>query len=133
MEVMKMYYIPQTVEEALSLLQENEGSARLIAGGTDLMLQLRAQKIETKALVDLTKISSLSYIVEEDGWLKIRALTTHAELAASPLTQAKALVLAEAAASIGSPQIRSVATIGGNVISAQPAADATIALLVCPE
>jgi carbon-monoxide dehydrogenase medium subunit len=123
------YHVPQTVTEALTLLAENEGNARVIAGGTDLMLQIRAREIKVSALVDLSAIKGLSGISEEDGWIKIGALTTHAQLAASPLIQARARVLAEAAASIGSPQIRNVATLGGNVISAQPAADTTIALL----
>ena len=93
------------------------------------MLQIREREIKVNALVDLSGIKALSNIVEEDGWIKIGALTTHAQLALSPLIRGKAGLLAEAAGFIGSPQIRSVATIGGNVISAQPAADTTIALL----
>ncbi len=123
------YYSPQTVAEAIKLLDENEGRARIIAGGTDLMLQIRSQEISVNTLVDLSEIKSLCNVVEEDGWIKIGALTTHAQLAASPLIQREARVLAEAAASIGSPQIRNVATIGGNVVNAQPAADTVIALL----
>jgi len=122
------YYIPKTAKEALHFLEENRGDACLIAGGTDLILQIRAREVSFKALVDLSEVKELSYITKEDGWIKIGSLTTHSEIATSKIVKEKARVLAEAAGSIGSPQIRSVGTIGGNVISAQPAADTTIAL-----
>lgn len=124
------YYVPQTVTEALAVLAENSGTARIIAGGTDLMLQIRESKLKVSTLVDLSEIKDLACINEAGGWIEIGALTTHTQLAASPLIRTKARVLADAAASVGSPQIRNVGTIGGNVISAQPAADTTIALLV---
>ena len=123
------YYFPATIEEAINLLHENKGDARLIAGGTDLMLQLRERKINTKALVDLSALKELNGITENNGWITVGAMTTHQQIAASGVIREKVRVLAEAAQSIGSPQIRNVGTIGGNVVSAQPAADTTIALL----
>jgi len=123
------YYFPASAQEAVYILQEFKGEARLIAGGTDLMLQLREKKQKIKALVDMRNISELQFIREEEGWIKIGSLTTHQQLASSDLLRDHAKVLAEAAQSIGSPQIRNIATIGGNVVNAQPAADTSIALL----
>ncbi|MBF7084461.1 FAD binding domain-containing protein [Desulfallas sp. Bu1-1] len=123
------YYLPATVEEAINILRENQGNARLIAGGTDLVLQLRERKINTKALVDLSALKELNGITENNGWITIGSMTTHQQIAASGIIREKARVLAEAAQSIGSPQIRNVGTIGGNVVNAQPAADTTIALM----
>lgn len=123
------YYLPATVEEAAYLLRENRGNARLIAGGTDLVLQLKERKINTKVLVDLSALKELKGITENDGWITIGSMTTHQQIADSGIIREKARVLAEAAQSIGSPQIRNVGTIGGNVVNAQPAADATIALM----
>jgi aerobic carbon-monoxide dehydrogenase medium subunit len=123
------YYVPKTVQEALNFLEESKGDGRLIAGGTDLMLQLKKREVSVKVLVDLSDIQELSFITEENGWIKIGPATTHSQIAASSILKEKARVLAEAAGSVGSPQIRNVGTIGGNVVSAQPAADTTIALL----
>jgi len=123
------YFQPGTVNEALSILRDKKGGARLIAGGTDLVLQLRERIVNTKALVDLGTIKELTTITESDGWIKIGSMVTHKDLATSSVIQTKARVLADAARSIGSPQIRNIGTIGGNVINAQPAADTTIALM----
>jgi carbon-monoxide dehydrogenase medium subunit len=123
------YYHPATLDEAISILKTHNGEARLLAGGTDLVLQLRERKVKAKALIDLGSIADLNYIKEEDGWIKIGSMTTHKEIALSGVIMEKACVLADAARSIGSPQIRNVGTIGGNVVTAQPAADATIALM----
>jgi len=123
------YHLPSTITEAINLLIENKGNARLIAGGTDLVLQLREHKINAKTLVDLGALSGLKSIAEKNGWITIGSMTTHQKIAASELIRKKTRVLAEAAQSIGSPQIRNVGTIGGNIVNAQPAADTSIALM----
>lgn len=123
------YFIPETLPEALAILGRYGGAARVIAGGTDLILQLRKKEVGAAALVDLTRLAELRYIREEEGLIKIGALTTHDELANSGLLREKAAVLAQAAASVGSPQIRKVGTVGGNLVNAQPAADTAVALL----
>lgn len=123
------YHQPRSLDEAISLLTYYGGEGRVVAGGTDLMLQLREGKVRAGALVDLGGLSDLKQIREEGGFLKVGSLCSHAQVASSPLVREKAPALAAAAASVGSPQIRNVGTLGGNVVNAQPAADTSIALL----
>lgn len=93
------------------------------------MLQLRRGERHAACLVDVSRIRGMRGISEVDGAVIVGAATTHAEVAASPLIRRVAPVLAEAASEVGSPEIRNVATIGGNVVNAQPAADTALALL----
>jgi carbon-monoxide dehydrogenase medium subunit len=123
------YLYPATVEEALHMLAAHHGKARVIAGGTDLMRDFQRGEHRADCLVDISRIPALRGIAEADGIISIGAATTHAEIARSPLIHRHAAVLAEAAAEVGSPQVRNVGTIGGNVVTAQPAADAALALL----
>lgn len=125
----RKYYKPGDVDEALAILAEYRGRARVLAGGTDLVLQLKKKELAVEAVVDITGITELRYIREESGEIKIGALATHSDLSSSPLLRLKAPFLAEAAESVGSLQIRNVGTIGGNVVNAQPAADTAIPLL----
>lgn len=122
------YLFPRSVEEAIELLERYGGDARIIAGGTDLVLQLKRGEVKAKVLVDITRIPEIRGIREEDGYIWIGATTTHQEVAESPLIQAKAGLLARACRSIGSLQIRNVGTVGGNIVNAMPAADSVIAL-----
>ncbi len=122
------YYRPKHLAEALAVLSEYEGRARVMAGGTDLIVQLNKGDISFEAAVDITNIKELRYIIEEDG-IKIGALTTHTDLAQSSLLRQKAPSLADAAGEVGSLQIRNVGTVGGNIVNAQPAADAAIPLM----
>jgi CO/xanthine dehydrogenase FAD-binding subunit len=123
------YLIPETVEQALSHLQSGKGRARVVAGGTDLLLDLAEGKKEAGVLVDLTRIPGLQEITIEDETIRIGAAVTHNQVAKSKLIQEKALVLARAARSVGSLQIRNTATVVGNVVNAQPAADTAVALV----
>lgn len=123
------YYQARSAAEAIGLLARYKGEARLIAGGTDLIIQLREGTKWTRVLIDISCIRELQYIEEDNGKIKIGALTTHSQLATSPLLWKRARVLAQAAASVGSPQIRNIGTVGGNVVNAQPAADTTVALM----
>ncbi len=122
------YRIPETVEEALKYLYEGQGSARVMAGGTDLMLMLQKGQVCSKTIVDLSRVKELRYIKEDQGKIRIGALATHSDLAGSELLKKKVKILAIAAGSVGSPQIRNVGTVGGNIVNAQPAADTAIAL-----
>jgi len=124
------YIRPVTIEETLLILQ-NDGKARVIAGGTDLVPFMRRTGSKGFGrLVDITAISSLSYIIKkEDELIRIGALTTHSEVACSPIIREKALVLAEACESVGCPQIRNRGTLVGNIMNASPAADSVIALI----
>lgn len=125
----RAYLTPRTVEECLELLRQHNGEARLIAGGTDLMLWLKRKKHDPKVLIDITEIEKFSLLGVRSGELEIGAADTHARVALHTEVRALAPVLAEACASVGSPQIRNVATVVGNVVSAQPAADAAVALV----
>ena len=123
------YLYPETVDEALDLLADHAGEARIVAGGTDLVLQLRRGERRAVCLVDISRIAALRTLSKVDGVITLGAAVTHAELASSALIQESAPVLAQAAAEVGSPEIRNVATLGGNIVNAQPAADAALALL----
>ena len=123
------YFKPGDVDEALAILAEYGGKARVLAGGTDLVLQLKKEELAVEAVVDITGIAELRFIREENDEIKIGALATHSDLSSSPLLRLKAPFLAEAAESVGSLQIRNVGTIGGNIVNAQPAADTAIPLL----
>jgi CO/xanthine dehydrogenase FAD-binding subunit len=123
------YRVARTVDEALSLLAARAGAARLIAGGTDLVSQLRRGERQAACLVDVSRIDALRAISEAGGFLTVGAAVTHSELATSPLIRERAPLLGLAASEVGSPEIRNAGTVGGNVVNAQPAADAALALL----
>lgn len=123
------YYRPESVTEALQLLASARGRARLVAGATDLSIQLKRGEAELDALVDVTAIRDLGYVRLSGSKIEIGALVTHAQAAQSELLQERALLLAEACSQVGSPQIRNVGTIVGNIVNAQPAADSIVALM----
>lgn len=123
------YLIPETTEQALACLRDGKGRARIIAGGTDLIPDLEDGKKEAGVLVDITRIAGLNKITVEDGVIRIGAAVTHNQVAKSELIREKASVLAQASRSVGSLQIRNTATVVGNVVNGQPAADAAVALV----
>ncbi len=122
------YHRAQDLPEALALLAAGRGQARVLAGGTDLILQLRQGQGQASALVDITSLPGLGEIKKEGRRLSIGALVTHAQAARDPLLYGRLTALAQACSSVGSPQIRNMGTIVGNVVSAQPGADAALAL-----
>jgi CO/xanthine dehydrogenase FAD-binding subunit len=124
----KAYQRPNNLSEALTLLEQGEGRSRVIAGGTDLILQMRQGEYGIDLLVDITGIKELRQIHENDGWIQIGAAVTLAEVAKNSLIRKEARALSEGCAQVGSPQIRNMATLAGNVISAQPAGDGAIPL-----
>lgn len=124
------YHTPQSVDEALSLLSQYAGGAQIVAGGTDLILDMQqGNHSALQALIDVTTIRDLDQIREDNGWIVIGAAATHAAIEASPLIRHHGAALAESCSVVGGPQVRNVATIGGNVAHALPAADGTIGLL----
>ena len=123
------YLFPSSVEEALAMLAEREGRARLVAGGTDLVIELTEGRRAADCLVDITRIAGLDKITLEDGMIVLGANVTHRQASESPLVRERATVLAEACRAVGSLQIRNVGTLGGNVVNAMPAADGSTALL----
>ena len=124
------YKTPNTIGEAIDLLWMADGKAKIIAGGTDLMIGLRKGDHTPQLIIDITRIEELRKIEEKNGAISIGAAVTHAEITSSPLITRYAKVLSDAASEIGSPQIRNLGTIGGNIINASPAADTIPPLLV---
>jgi len=127
--ICKDYVIPSSIEEALATLASLRGEGRVIAGGTDLVIQLRRGRGSFECLVDITRIPGLDEIRMEDSHVLLGAAVTFSQIEGSALVREKACVLAEAASQVGSPQIRNVGTLAGNIVNAQPAADGSIALL----
>jgi carbon-monoxide dehydrogenase medium subunit len=123
------YYRPTTLTDALRLLDTLQGQARLVAGGTDVLVELRRGIRPTTTLIDLTALAELRFIREESGTLVLGALTTHNDVIASPLCVAHAFPLAQACWEVGAPAIRTRATVVGNIVTASPAND-TITPLV---
>jgi len=124
------YEKPKNLDEALRLLERAGGKGRVIAGGTDLILQLKKREYLADLLVDITGIQDMKRIREEDGWVRIGAGVTHREVARNSMIQREARALAQGCGQVGSPQIRNMGTLVGNVVSAQPAADGAIPLMV---
>lgn len=124
------YVLARTLDQALSALGQPGRQGRVIAGGTDVVIDVEEGKIQADILVDITRIPTLAEIREEDGYLLIGATATLTQISRSPLVRRHAPSLAQAAGRVGSLQIGNAATLTGNVISAQPAADAAMALAV---
>ena len=123
------YHTPKNLEEALDLLS-NHKDALPVAGGTDLIIDLREGTKKAGHLVSVDSLEELNYIREEDGSIHIGATTRHSQLAYSPLIKSKATVLSDAAIKIGSGQTRNMGTVGGNICNASPGADTATPLLV---
>jgi xanthine dehydrogenase iron-sulfur cluster and FAD-binding subunit A len=123
------YFQPTTIEEALRLLHEHAGMARIVSGGTDVLVELQRGIKPTKRLIDVTNLRDLKYVRVEDGTVRIGGLATHNDVLASPECIAAALPLAQACIEVGAPQIRTRGTIAGNLLTASPAND-TIAPLM---
>jgi len=125
------YKRPATVAEAVALLDRHGPEAHVLAGGTDLVVGLRDGSRAPGVVIDIKRIAELRLgIVEEGGRVTIGATTTMTELASNALIRRHFPALAEAAAVVGSVQIRNRATIAGNICNASPAADAAPPLLV---
>ena len=117
------YYAPTSVADALALLDQHGDDAKLLAGGHSLIPLMKTRLAEPAVLIDLGKISTLSYINEQDGGLAIGAMTTYSEIAGSELVQSNAPVLAEASGQVADNQIRNRGTIGGSLSHSDPAGD----------
>jgi xanthine dehydrogenase iron-sulfur cluster and FAD-binding subunit A len=125
------YHNPVNLQEALELLSANAGQARIIAGATDLVLELeRGIRTEVHTLIDISRISDLDQItLDGDGSIHLGPLVTHNDCVASKLIREKALPLAQAAWQVGSPQIRNRGTIAGNLVTSSPANDTITPLM----
>jgi len=130
MRLWNAYLQPSTVDQAVEALAVSAGPSAIVAGGTDLLLDLQqGRHPPVELLLDVTRIPEMSRIEHTEGHIFLGAAVTHAAIVCSPLLQAHAACLVEGCGLIGGPQVRNVATIGGNVAHALPAGDGTIALL----
>ena len=117
------YFAPQKTEEALKILFKYEKEIKVIAGGTDLLIQYYDRLYEINGWLDLKNIKELKEIRIHQNQMEIGAMVTHAQLEKSAEIKKYFPVLGKAAADIGSPQIRNRGTIGGNIVNASPAGD----------
>jgi CO/xanthine dehydrogenase FAD-binding subunit len=130
MTLWKEYYLPQNIDDALKSLASAPGPVSLVAGGTDLLLDLQqGRHAPVHTLVDVSAIQELKVLEIRQGRLFVGAAVPLNRIVASPLVAEHAQALVEAAGLIGGPQVRNTATLGGNVGHALPAADGTISLL----
>ena len=123
------YEAPESVTAAVALLAGEAGTARVLAGGTDLLVQLRVGFVEPDLIVDLKRIEALHEIVEEDGGYRIGAVVSGAELEEHAGVSAMWPGVVEAVNLIGSTQVQGRATMVGNLCNASPAADAVPAMV----
>lgn len=124
------YLQPQSIQEALENLASAPGSVAVVAGGTDLLLELRqGRHPAVERLVDVSSIEPMRKITAAGDQVYIGAGVTHKEIISSPILMEHARCVVEGCGLIGGPQVRNVATIGGNVAHALPAGDGTISLL----
>lgn len=130
MSLWNKYHLARSVEDALDGLSGADGPARLIAGGTDLLLDLQqGRHAPVDTLVDVSEIEEMHVIEERRGMLFVGAAVPLNRLVANPDVGRHAQALVEAGSLIGGPQVRNTATLGGNVAHALPAGDGTISLL----
>lgn len=126
----KHYHKPKTVQEALGVLAKYDGRARVIGGGTDLLVEARrGLRRPFEAMVDASSIAGLDQIAEEQDYIVIGCGVTHTRIANDQRIIRHGTCLAEGCSVIGGPQVRNTATLAGNVAHALPAGDGTIGLL----
>jgi carbon-monoxide dehydrogenase medium subunit len=118
------YILAQSLDHALDLLAQHRAEARIIAGGTDIVIELDRKVRPACALIDISRLPGLNKIrLDDEGWIHLGPLVTHNEVLATALCIERAFPLAIACRQIGAPQIRNRATVAGNLITASPAND----------
>jgi len=123
------YLEPASLDEAIGFSEASDNGARLLAGGTNLVVDMKMERAAPQALINIARLSELRGIREFDGGLQIGALTTIRELARDPYIGVEYQALQEAATAFGSTQIQIMGTIGGNLCNGSPASDTVPALL----
>ncbi len=118
----RLVFFPRSLDELWSIFAGHP-KARVFAGGTDLLIWLRSKRIQPPSLISLGKIEVLRGISENPGEVRVGAATSHAELLANHLIKSLFPVLTEALKTLGSPHIRRMGTLGGNIVTASPAGD----------
>jgi len=120
------YLFPKCIEECIKMLYENKGEARLVSGSTDLSLWIKDEKVSPAVLVDVSDLKEMRFVELVGDKLVIGASMTHAEIASNEKVKKYFPALSDGCRNVGSPQIRNVATLAGNIVSAQPAADSVV-------
>jgi aerobic carbon-monoxide dehydrogenase medium subunit len=117
------YCRPGTLPEAVALLEQHGDAAKILSGGQSLIPMMKVRLARPEYLIDINQIEGLQYIREEDGYLKIGGLTREADLETSDLIRTKYPIVLDTASMIADPQVRNLATIGGNLAHGDPAND----------
>lgn len=123
-------YNGKNIDEVIELLGKHGKEAKIIAGGTDIVIALRNAKISPKVLIDISKIEELKEIVDDGEYVTIGGGTTFTQIVESPLFHGNLYGLHKACRMVGSPQIRNKGTVGGNIANGSSAADAIPPLMV---
>jgi carbon-monoxide dehydrogenase medium subunit len=118
-----------SVDEAIGLLSEHGDDAKLLAGGHSLLPLMKLRLAQPAMLIDIGRLSELSYVKDEKEYVAVGALTRHHDIATSPVALKGAPVLAHVAGQIGDPQVRHRGTIGGSLAHGDPASDLPAVLL----
>ena len=117
------YFSPATISEAIALLQKHGDGAKILSGGQSLIPMMKVRLARPEYIVDINRIANLQYVKEEDGFLKIGGLTRESDLEVSNLIRSKYPIILDTAAMIADPQVRNMATVGGNLAHGDPAND----------
>jgi aerobic carbon-monoxide dehydrogenase medium subunit len=117
------YLRPETLSEAIALMDQYGETAKVLSGGQSLIPMMKVRLARPEYIVDINRITDLQYVREEDGFLKIGALTRESDLELSPLVQSKYPIILDTARLIADPQVRNLATVGGNLAHGDPAND----------
>jgi len=123
------FFAPKTINEAKALLNQYQESASILAGGTDIVIEMNEDHTKPDVVIDIKKLKDLEYIRIEGDKIRIGALTTFAMISSNTVIQDRVRVLYEASSKVGSPQIRSLGTIGGNLSTASVAGDGVSAMM----
>ena len=124
------YFAPKDVREACRLLQEHHGRAKVMAGGTDLLVHMKHRTVIPQYVIGLKHLPDLGYVQYSEGrGLRIGSLATHQSVAESLLIKERFGALGTACSKVGTPQIRRMGTVGGNLCNGSPSSDSAPALI----
>jgi len=123
------FKVAKNLIDAVNQLDQAGSDARVLAGGTDLVLNMKKKSVLPTALISLHQVKNLEYVKEKNGMIHIGAMAKHADLATNPILEKQMSILCQAVGLIGSWQVRNIGTIGGNLCNASPAADSAPPLL----
>src|SRR5258705_2255643 len=123
------YYAPDSIEQALDLMSQYAEDAKILAGGQSLVPAMNFRVVQPSVLIDLNRVTELSYVREDDRVIRIGAMTRERQLEFNALISRWAPLLKEAAPHIAHPQIRNRGTIGGSIVNADPAAELPVLML----